>query len=203
MMSEIKKFEEKKINTLEEKAKWTKGSLVLIWGSSMAGKTTLALNLSRFFEKPLYIKIDKNVPDEQIKGINTGIEIKEASTYSETREIIKSIGKAFDLIIVDSLTGLNEELYQQYRPPRVFNEIAINQNIIMYELNKLKPFVTSFVVTHARIADFETRRLEPNINNRVLKFVDKMMYVYRDEKNKIHVRTFERKLIKTDEFIFE
>ena len=191
-------------NLLQQFAEKIKGKLVLVWGPSLSGKTTFVLNVSRYFNKPLYFRIDKNLSYDQIKEYSSSIEIVDVNTYDQLLlELKKEDIKDYDLLIVDSLTGLNESLMQVYKPPKLYNEIANSQSLIMYKLASFKPNITSIVVTHSRIEDFEKRTVGPSINNKVLKYVDLAYKVIRNDEGVSIKKWLERKAIKVDDYNIE
>jgi len=154
---------------MEQLVNKIKGKVALIFGPSMAGKTTLALHLSKYFKKPIYFRIDKNLDDSEIKKINENLEIVDVNSYSDLLSHLNYQNlRGYDLAIIDSLTGLNEELEQRYKPPKLYLELSRMQRIVIFRLSRMKPFITSLIVTHSRLEDFETRAIGPSINNKVL-----------------------------------
>ena len=190
---------------MEKLAQKIKGKVVLVFGPSMVGKTTLALHLSKYFESPLYFRIDRNIDLEKIKKINENLKVIDVNSYNELLQQLdyKQL-KNYDLVIVDSLTGLNEELEARYRPPKLYLELSRMQRQVIFRLSRVKPFVTSLIITHSRLEDFETRTIGPSINNKVLKHIDLVLQVYKDrEGNRIVKLWAERKLPEKPEFKIE
>jgi len=181
---------------MEQLAKKIKGKVTLVFGPSMVGKTTLALHLSKYFENPLYFRIDRNIELEEIAKINENIKVTDINGYEDLLGHLdyKNL-RNYDLVIIDSLTGLNEELEQRYRPPKLYLELSRMQRVIIFRLSRVKPFVTSLIITHSRLEDFETRAIGPSINNKVLKHIDLVLQVQKDRNgNRIVKLWAERKI---------
>lgn len=90
-----------------------KGSIVEIYGTESAGKTTLALQLCKQFQKNdlpvLYIDTERTLTRETIEGIgitNDNFYIVNVDTLEDALEVCKISAPSFGAIVIDSLAGL-------------------------------------------------------------------------------------------------
>jgi len=202
---EDRKSEVERLRTPKRIAEEIKGKVALFFGPSMAGKTTLALYVSLHYEKPLYLRVDKNLTVEEITNFNKNIDVRDVYSYEGLLSELSDPSKlrTYDLIIVDSITGLNEELEARYKPPKLYLELSRMQRQVIFRLNAVKPVITSIVITHSRLSDFEKKIIEPSLNNRVLKFVDVVYYIYKEgDKRKVKLWA-KRAIDKGFEFEYE
>lgn len=133
-----------------------KGSIVEIFGNPNAGKTTLALHISKQFQKMkkpvLYIDTERTLTSETIawEGVNTDDDfyVVRTNILEEAFAICKLAAETFGLIVIDSLPGLvrraemedNIQDYYHEEPtekdlsrfyPKILSELAKNECILV------------------------------------------------------------------------
>jgi len=181
----IKQFEEK-----------VKGKVAVLFGQYMIGKTLLALQLARNFKNPLILKIDTNYPAEYYEISKATIKDIQ-NQYSIINEI-KNIPKSTDLVVIDSITSLQSMIVgEKMFSPRAYLEYNNLCDWIAKKLGDLKKIqgLTSILIAHERLKDWESKEVVPRVNQIMLRHIDVMFRMVREDNGDRVVKlVFERKV---------
>jgi len=185
---------EEQKDEIRELAEKIRGKVVVVFGEPLVGKTVLAHLLSRYFEKPLLLKVDNNY-GEEYRELNPKLKYLDAPSFEKVLFYLDK-SKEFDndLIIIDSLTSLASEILSKGSlSPRDYNRLASMYDIVTFKASRLKPR-TVVIVAHERITTFETKEVGPRMNKVALRNIDMLIRVYKDQEgNRIISIVAERK----------
>lgn len=157
----------------EKLKKALKGKTVVLYGNYGVGKTIFSLLFSKQFKNSVFLVIDKNYYSEYYK-INPKAKFIDIHNVWQLRQSIKSLQKSSDtLVVVDSITTIQSEIVgEKGFSPRAYNEYNNTCDWITNQLSKLKPEVTSIIIAHERIKDWESQEAIPRFNPIALRNVD-------------------------------
>jgi len=185
---------EEQKDELRELAEKIRGKVIVLYGEPLVGKTVLVHLLSRYFEKPLLLKIDNNYGDEY-RELNPKLKYLDSPSFEKVLYYLDK-AKEFDndFIAIDSLTSLASEILSKGSlSPRDYNRLASMYDIVTFKASRLKPR-TVLIVAHERIVNFETREVGPRMNKIALRNVDMLIRLYKDQEgNRIISIVAERK----------
>ena len=173
---------------VKQLAERIRGKTVVLFGEPLIGKTTLVHYLSKYYEKPLLLKVDNNYGDEY-KSINPNLKYLDTPSFEKLMYYLdKASSFDNDLIIIDSLTSLASEILSKGNlSPKDYNRLASMYDIVTFKASRLKP-KTIVIVAHERIVDFKTGEVGPRMNKVALRNVDMLVRLYKDEEGKRHVK---------------
>jgi len=196
--------EEKKAGfDFEKLKKALKGKVTVLYGNYGVGKTIFSLLFSKNFRNSTFVVIDKNYHSEYYK-INPKAKFIDVNGVWQLRQAVKGLHKSEDtLVVVDSITTIQSELVgEKGFSPRAYLEYNNTCDWITNQLSKLKPEVTSVIIAHERIKDWESQQAIPRFNPIALRNVDiQLRMVMENGKRKLQftfARTVKADNITTD-----
>ncbi len=156
-----------------------KGKVAIIFGKSFAGKTTLAHVLTNFFKKTLYIAVDKNFDPEFFKEIASNVEYRRVYSVQQFKGVIRSLQNEnnHDYIVIDSITSVASYILQGDPSPRKYNQLNSLYDWVFGVLSNLKPKVTSVIIAHDKLKDFESQETVPKMSINSLRHVDVVLRI--------------------------
>ena len=174
------------INDIEEFLKIINGRISIIYGKPRVGKTTFTLLISKKFENPLYIRIDKNIDIDTIKKLNPKITIYDLNLeypYSlrylldtilgnreyqnlspNIRKYLEQYKKDYDLIIIDSLSNIKPIFVDEFNPNKELKYRNFLDHIgLKLEQIKERKNISSIIICHESLRDFENKEIGPRL----------------------------------------
>jgi hypothetical protein len=194
-------FNKEQLQAFKEKIK---GKVVCLYGQAWVGKSLFSLMLSNTFTHSKVYLIDRNYPQDFFK-INPNVEIVEIETPKQLDlSLSKETSLDDRLIVVDSITTLQTSfLRETYFSPRAYLEFNNFSDKIARKLTELTPKTTSIVIAHEKIRNWETQETVPRINWTMLRNMDMIVRMYKENNKRKLIVVAQRELPKKVEFYFE
>jgi predicted ATP-dependent serine protease len=199
---------EEKVDKLIKFASEIRGKLVVVYGQPYAGKTTLVHALTKYFERTVYFKVDKNFSREDFEHIAKNVYYIDINSPQQLLRELRALTRAPPrnaLIVVDSVTSL-DSFFVPSDPttpsPRMENARAKFADAVMQLLSFVKGLNTVIVIAHEKIRDFKTEEIVPRFNIVALRHSDANYRVV-DENGKRKVKKVrERRRVEKPDFDF-
>lgn len=180
------------------------GKVVILFGKAWVGKSIFTLTLSNLFTHTKVFLIDRNYSQDFFK-INPKANIVEIETPKQLDLMLSKETVLEDkLIVIDSITTLQTNFIKDsYFSPRAYLEFNNFSDKIANMLSKLTPKVTSIVIAHEKIRDWQTQEAVPRVNWTMLRNTDMLVRLFEENgKRKIKIIA-SRELPKKIEFYLE
>jgi hypothetical protein len=181
-----------------------KGKVICLYGQAWVGKSLFTLTLSNLFTHVKIFLIDRNYPQVFYK-INANANITEIETPKQLDLMLTKETSIDDkLIVIDSITTLQTSFIKEsYFSPRVYLEFNNFSDKIARKLTELTPKTTSVIIAHEKIKNWETQETVPRINWTMLRNVEMLVRMYKENNKRKITIVAQRELPKKIEFWIE
>jgi len=203
-LKELLEKQQEQSKKLEQFKKEIQGKVVILYGQAWIGKSLFVLNLSNLFTFSKLFLIDNNYTEEYFK-INPKLQVVRIENPKQLEQFILREPSLDDkLVIIDSITTLQTAFIREsYFSPRAYNEFNNFADKVAKRLSELKPKVTSILIAHEKISDWEKRIVTPRVNWTMLRNCDvKVRMYYEDGIRKVRIEQ-KREVPKNLEWVIE
>jgi len=185
-----------------------RGKLIVIFGQPYAGKTTLAHALSRYFDRTIYLKVDRNFSRDDFAHIAKNVYYIDIDSPQRLLRELRSLARSPPsgaLIVVDSVTSL-DSFFVPSDPttpsPRMENARAKFADAVMQLLSFVKGRNTVVVIAHEKIRDFKTGEIGPRFNLVALRHSDANYHLTIEDGRRKVKKVAERRPVEKPDFDF-
>ena len=185
-----------------------RGKVNILYGPPGCGKSTLARELTKYFSRTYFFKIDDNYPE----GFFDGLENVEKIEIENPENLINKLKWSLQnkdvkdaLIVIDSITTLDAMLVEPRINPRVDIVRSRVADAAMLRLSKLKKRgATAIVIAHDAIKEFPKDKNQepkrgPRMNRVAMRHADQIFEMSEDRQITLKMK---REIVKKPKFSF-